>query len=49
MYELYWKTQVGKVVKTNYYASRKNCGGAHLPLLAGWTRFVPDSLLATPG
>jgi hypothetical protein len=48
VYKLCWKNQVWNGVGTNLHAGCKNSGGAHLPLRAGWTRSVPDSLLATP-
>jgi hypothetical protein len=48
VYKMFCETQVWNGVRTNLYLCCKNSTGAHLPLMAGWTRSVPDSLLATP-
>jgi hypothetical protein len=45
---MFCETQVWNGVSTNLYICCKNSGGAHLPLMASWTRSDPDSLLATP-
>jgi hypothetical protein len=42
------ESQVWNGVRTDLYPCCKNSGGAHLPLMASWTRSIPDSLLAAP-
>jgi len=45
---MFCESQVWNGVRTDLYPYCKSSGGAHLPLMASWTRSVPYSLLAAP-